>query len=155
MRSNKDSVDQKFDNCVIIDANFILLPIQFKIDFLGEIRLSLEGKVKFIIFKQVLNELDAKTRRESKATKFPLYLKSGLLYLEKNKEKYDIFYEDAVKFNNESMDDFLLRHSIVIKKEKMKVFLATNDYELRKKARKANINVIFLRQRKYLALDRI
>lgn len=155
MRSNKDNVDQKFENCVIIDANFILLPVQFKIDFLNEIRFSLEGPVKFIVFKLVLDELEAKTRRKPKATKFPMNLKSGLLYLEKNKEKYDIFYDDAVKFNDESMDDFLLRLSIEIKKENKKVFLATNDYELRKRAREADINVIFLRQRKYLSLDRV
>ena len=41
-------------NIVIIDANFILLPFQFKIDYLKEIRDLVEGKISFIIFRQVL-----------------------------------------------------------------------------------------------------
>ncbi len=34
-------------NIVIIDSNFVLLPYQFKIDYLTEIRLILQGELKF------------------------------------------------------------------------------------------------------------
>ena len=74
-------------NLIVIDSNFILLPFQFKIDYLNEIRVNLEGKLKFIIFRQILKELDAKIKREPKATKFQRQFKSGLLYLEKKKKK--------------------------------------------------------------------
>jgi uncharacterized protein len=47
----------------------------------------------------------------------------------------------------ESVDDSLLRLS---KKSRL---LCTNDRELRIKAREKNINVIFLRQRRYLDVD--
>ncbi len=47
----------------------------------------------------------------------------------------------------ESVDDALLRLS-----EKSRL-LCTNDRELRIRAREKNINVIFLRQRKYLDVD--
>ena len=85
------------NSVVVIDSNFILLPFQFKIDYFNEIRLKLEGKLKFIIFQQILNELEAKKRRESKATKFVKFLESGLIYLERNKEKYDIEIREDVK----------------------------------------------------------
>ena len=72
-------------NLIVVDSNFILLPFQFKIDYLHEIRELLEGELKFIIFQQVLNELEAKKRREAKSTKFRRLFEAGLLYLEKKK----------------------------------------------------------------------
>jgi len=142
------------ENCVIIDSNFILLPYQFKVDYLTEIRLNLEGKIKFLIFKQVLNELDAKKMRFSNATKFHQEYKSGLLYLDKNKTQFNIIHVDDVKKEVETTDDFLLMHSIRFKKKCNHVFLATNDSLLRRKALKAGVNVIFLRQRKYICFER-
>lgn len=141
-------------NLIIIDSNFILLPFQFKIDFFNEIKLNIEGKLRFIIFQQVLNELESKRKREPKATKFIRFLDSGLLYLERNKGKYNIEILENFKENNETTDDFLIRMLKNLKKESQNVYLATNDSELRKKARKVNISIIFLRQKKYLSLDR-
>ena len=84
-------------NLIVIDANFILLPFQFKIDYLTEISSSLEGITQFIVYRQILNELEAKKVREPNATKFHMNLKSGLLYLEKNNEKFDILYKQNIK----------------------------------------------------------
>ena len=143
-----------YQNLIVIDSNFILLPFQFKLDYLNEIRVKLEGKLKFIIFRQILRELDAKRKREPKATKFHKQLKSGLLYLEKNQTDFNIEYIEEVKDNLETTDDFLLRKLITLKNEGKQVFLATNDSELRKRARKLDINTIFLRQKKYLSIER-
>ena len=63
------------NNIVVIDSNFVLLPFQFKIDYLKEIKLNLEGDTVFILFKQVLDELEAKKIREPRATKFQRNLK--------------------------------------------------------------------------------
>ena len=141
-------------NFIIIDSNFILLPFQFKIDYFNEIRLKLEGKLKFIIFQQILNELEAKKRRESKATKFVKFLESGLIYLERNKEKYDIEIREDVKKDYETTDNFLIKIIIELKKESNNTYLATNDSELRKMAHKQHINTIFLRQKKFLSIER-
>lgn len=141
-------------NLIVIDSNFILLPFQFKIDYLHEIRRNLDGNLKFIIFQQVLNELEAKRRRELRSTKFIRLLDSGLLYLERNKEKYQVEYNNEIKQDNELTDDFLIRRIKELKGNFQNVFLATNDSELRKKARLANINTIFLRQKKYLFIER-
>ena len=142
-------------NLIIIDSNFILLPFQFKIDYLNEIRNNLEGNLKFVIFQQILNELEAKKKREPKSTKFIRLLNSGLLYLEKNKGKYEIDLVDDIKQENETTDDYLLRKTTELREEFQTVFLATNDSELRRKARLSSINTIFLRQRKYLSIERV
>ena len=141
-------------NLIVIDSNFILLPFQFKVDYLNEIRIKLEGKLKFIIFRQILNELDAKKKRETKATKFQRQLKSGLSYLESNKENFSIEFIDKFKDKNETTDDFLLRKLITLKEESRNIFLATNDSELRKRARELGLNTIFLRQKKYISIER-
>ena len=141
-------------NLIILDSNFILLPFQFKVDYLNEIRLNLEGEVEFIIFKQILNELEAKQVRLPNATKFRREFKSGLSYLEKNRNKYDITFLDETKKAIETTDDFLLRKAIELKIENQLIFLATNDSILRKKAGEFGLNSIFLRQKKYLSFER-
>ena len=141
-------------NLIIIDSNFILLPFQFKIDYLNEIRNNLEGDLKFIIFQQILNELEAKRKREPKATQFIRLLDSGLSYVEKNKTEYDIATLKDIKKSTETTDEFLIQKSLKLKEEGYNIFLATNDSELRRKARLSSINTIFLRQKKYLSIER-
>jgi len=147
---------KKFEstNVVVIDSNFILLPYQFKIDYLNDIFLSLEGKTRFYIFKQVFDELTSKERREPKAKKFQRHFKAGKSYLEKNEKIYPIYFIDEIKKEDETTDEFLLRWCIKFKKEYRHVYLATNDAELRKMAIKSKINVIFLRQKKYISIQR-
>jgi len=140
-------------NLIVIDSNFILLPFQYKIDYLNEIRNKLEGKLKFLIFKQVLDELEAKRKREPNSTKFQRQLKSGLHYLEKNRADFTIEEVKEVKDKLETTDDFLLRKLTSLRNEGKQVFLATNDSELRKKAKRLKISTIFLRQNKYLSIE--
>lgn len=141
------------ENLIVVDANFVLLPFQFKIDYLDEITTSLEGKTIFIVYKQILDELEAKKLREPNATKFLMNLTSGLLYLEKNNDKFIILYRQSVKSKEETTDDFLLKSCQELKGKNKKVYLASNDAELRRKARKTGISTIFLRQKKYLSFD--
>ena len=141
------------ENLIVIDANFILLPFQFKIDYLYEIDASLEGKTIFIVYKQILDELEVKKIREPEARKFHMNFKAGLLYLEKNNEKYNINYKQNIKSKDETTDNFLLKSCIELKSISKRVFLATNDAELRRKANKMEVRTIFLRQKKYLSFD--
>lgn len=143
---------KSFVNLVLLDSNFILLPFQFKIDYFSEIRSMLEGTIRFIVFQQILNELNSKKRREPNSTNFSRWLDSGLIYLEKNKEEYNIEIKDDIKEDNETTDDFLIKMSIKLKKKNQNLFLATNDSNLRKNAKMHNIRTIFLRQKKFLSL---
>jgi len=141
------------ENLIVIDANFILLPFQFKIDYLYDIDSSLEGRTIFILFKQILDELEAKKLREPNATKFIMNLKSGLLYLENNNEKYNIIYNHLTKSQSETTDDFLVRNCQELKGKEKKVYLASNDRDLRRNVRKFGVSTIFLRQKKFLSFD--
>ena len=140
--------DKTLLNLVVIDTNFIFLPYQFKVDYIDEIYLKLEGRSRFYIFKQSLDEINAKILREPKGRKLHRLFKSGMRYLEKNEKIYPIYFIDEIKNADETTDDFLLRWCISFKKDFKNVFLATNDSELRKRAKNSNINVIYLRQKK-------
>jgi rRNA-processing protein FCF1 len=48
----------------------------------------------------------------------------------------------------------MLRKLTKLKENYQSVFLATNDSELRRRSKKLSINVIFLRQKKYLSFER-
>jgi len=139
---------------VVIDANFILVPFQFKIDYLEEIESKLQTKVRFIVFKQVVDELKAKARREKNANKFFLQLNSGLSYLEKYNNKYSILFDPAIKAFNETSDDFLLRNCLELKKQGNLIYLATCDKDLKKKAKSQKISLIFVRQKKFISVER-
>ena len=142
-------------NIVVLDSNFLMLPFQFRIDYLTEIRYQLEGTIKFIIFKQVLDELEAKKRRESKATKFLSNFNSGLTYLEHHIENFNLSFEKNIKEPHETTDEFLLRTCNNLKTQDSRIFLATNDSQLRKLAREQKINIIYLRQKKFIVVERI
>ena len=86
---------------VIIDSNFLFLPIQFKIDYLHEIFLNLGGKTNLILFQQILNELNSKLKRETQARKFKMDFEASLQYLEMNKEKYNSLPKDLQKVIDE------------------------------------------------------
>lgn len=116
--------------------------------------MKLEGLIRFVIFKQVLDELEAKRKREPNANKFIQQLNAGLSYIDKNKENYEIDFNKDVKTKNESTDEFILRRSIELKNEGYNIYIATNDFELRKKAKLLKISSICLRQKKFLSIDK-
>jgi len=142
-----------YTHLIILDANFILLPYQFKIDYFREIDQQLGGKLLFIIFQQVYDELDAKMEREPQASKFKRHYTGGLQYIEKFKDTYEVCELPITKRPEETTDAFLLRIAIALNSKSPHLFLATNDADLRKKAKQAHINVIFLRQRKFLSFE--
>jgi rRNA-processing protein FCF1 len=117
--------------------------------------MKVEGKLKFIVYQQIFNELESKRKREPKATKFTRLLDSGLSYLEKNQPNFEIDFLEDVKNRDELTDEFLLRKSLELKDKGFLVFLATNDSELRRKARRSELNTIYLRQKKFLSIERV
>ena len=70
---------------VLLDSNFLLVPVQFKIDVYEEIR-NLLGNPQFIILAEIFNELYLKLHRE-RQQKFRLELKTSLELLEQKKKR--------------------------------------------------------------------
>ena len=135
---------------IILDANFILIPSQFGIDYVAEIREIIPGKLAFIVFRFTIEELISKAKREKNKTKFQKQLDLSLQILKKQ-EYHEI---PLKKRENEKVDDFLIRICQELINKDYKIHLATNDKELRSVARELGINVIYMRQEKRIVSDR-
>lgn len=122
---------------VVIDTNFFMVPFQFNVDIIDELEKVLPSyKLTTPIF--VINELKGLKRNN----KGKIRLNADLAL--KLANSFNIEIKDISLENNETVDDALLRVSEV---------LATNDIELKKRARKKGITVAYLRQKKYIAID--
>ncbi len=122
---------------VVIDTNFFMVPFQFNVDIIDELEKALPSyKLTTPIF--VINELKGLKRNN----RGKIRLNADLALKLANSSNIEI--KDISLENNETVDDALLRVSEV---------LATNDIELKKRARKKGITVAYLRQKKYIAID--
>ncbi len=146
-------MERKQVNKVVIDSNFILLPFQYKINYFEEITYLLEGSTNFMIYQQSLDELNAKKARNEEKQKFQLQYEAGLRYLEKMQSSYDLQIVNERKNLDETTDEFLIRKLKELNNASFRVFLASNDKNLRREARKIKVNLIFLRSKKFLQVE--
>ncbi|WP_407415507.1 PIN domain-containing protein [Methanobrevibacter sp.] len=122
---------------VVIDTNFFMVPFQFNVDVITELENSLPS-YRLTTPSFVINELKG-LKRNSKGK---VRLNANLALKLANSSKVEI--KDISLLENETVDDALLRVSEV---------LATNDIELKNRAKEKGITVAYLRQKKYIAVE--
>ena len=122
---------------VVIDTNFFMVPFQFNVDIITELENKLPS-YKLTTPSFVINELKGLKRN----TKGKVRLNANLALKLANSSKVEI--KDISLLENETVDDALLRVSEV---------LATNDIELKNRAKNNGITVVYLRQKKYIAVE--
>jgi len=122
---------------IILDTNFLLIPMQFRVDVFSEIdRICLFG-YKLYVLDKTIDEL--KSIVEKQRGKHKLAAKVALQLIKKK----DI---SKIKTGEGRVDDLILK---LLDKGSV---LATQDGLLRKKAAKKGIKLIVLRSKKYLEL---
>ena len=122
---------------VVIDTNFFMVPFQFNVDIITELE-KLLPSYKLTTPSFVINEL----KGLKKNSKGKVRLNANLALKLANSSKVEI--KDISLLENETVDDALLRVSEV---------LATNDIELKNRAKDKGITVAYLRQKKYIAVE--
>ncbi len=122
---------------VVIDTNFFMVPFQFNVDIIDELEKILPS-YKLTTPSFVINELKGLKRNN----KGKIRLNANLALKLANSSKIEI--KDISLLENETVDDALLRVSEV---------LATNDIELKNRAKNKGITVAYLRQKRYIAID--
>ena len=122
---------------VVIDTNFFMVPFQFNVDIITELE-NLLPSYKLTTPNFVINELKGLKRN----TKGKVRLNANLALKLANSSKVEI--KDISLLENETVDDALLRVSEV---------LATNDIELKNRAKDKGITVVYLRQKRYIAVE--
>ena len=122
---------------VVIDTNFFMVPFQFNVDIISELEKVLPS-YKLTTPSFVINELKGLKKNNKGKTR----LNANLALKLANSSKIEI--KDISLLENETVDDALLRVSEV---------LATNDIELKNRAKEKGITVAYLRQKKYIAVE--
>ncbi|MEE3490128.1 PIN domain-containing protein [uncultured Methanobrevibacter sp.] len=122
---------------VVIDTNFFMVPFQFNVDIITELENKLPS-YKLVTPNFVINELKGLKRNN----KGKVRLNANLALKLANSSKVEI--KDISLLENETVDDALLRVSEV---------LATNDIELKNRAKDKGITVVYLRQKRYIAVE--
>ena len=122
---------------VVIDTNFFMVPFQFNVDIITELEKVLPS-YKLTTPSFVINELKGLKRNN----KGKIRLNANLALKLANSSKVEI--KDISLLENETVDDALLRVSEV---------LATNDIELKKRAKAKGITIVYLRQKNYITVE--
>ncbi len=125
---------------VLLDSNFLFIPLKFGVDIFDELRGLLGENIKYLVTRPVLTELDL-LRRGAK----PGFLKE-IGFARKMAEKCDVF-EDSLT-TGETVDRSLVRIAF-----EQGFYVATNDGELRKALKKEGVSIVFLRQRAFLEVE--
>ena len=116
-----------------------MMSAQFHIDLVDELE-KLMPSCKFLVPSAVLKELSRIKNRSKGKNRIAA---SVALKIAKS-PPFEIL--EMAQMSGETVDDAILRLSV-------KRVLCTNDRELRMKARKKDMNVVYLRQRRYLDVD--
>jgi len=114
-----------------------MIPAQFHVDILAEFERILPNYA-FVVPSFVIHELENIKKRSKGKARIAASVALKLI------ESSDIQVVAADLKDRERVDDALLRISKV---------LCTNDRELQKRARNKGITVVYLRQKKYLAIE--
>ena len=122
---------------VVIDTNFFMFPFQFNVDIITELE-NLLPSYKLTTPNFVINELKGLKRNN----KGKIRLNANLALKLANSSKVEI--KDISLLENETVDDALLRVSEV---------LATNDIDLKNRAKNKGITIVYLRQKKYIVVE--
>ncbi len=145
---------------VLLDSNFLYVPVQFKVDIYDEIPRFVEEKTELIVLTGVRDELASKVKRESTRQS----ARDGMLALQILAKKVDEQKARLVKIDphaGEAIDDYVVRAAIKARNDAIvllgtniyatRIYVATNDKQLKRKLDAEGIGVLHLRQRKFFA----
>lgn len=125
---------------VILDSSFLFIPSQFTIDIFEELAKILNRRFEPVILSPTCNELQKIAK--SRSTKLRRQAAFALKFAQKCRQV------DVEKGDRESHDDVIVRVA-----SEMTCCVATNDRALRRRLRRINVPVIYLRQKSRLAVD--
>ena len=123
---------------ILLDTNFLLIPVQFKVDIFSEIERICNFNYKLFVLDKIIEEL------------------KGIIQHQKGKDK------DAAKLalklialkgiNIIKTEKNITTDTTIIDTAKKGFIVATQDKDLKKRLKAESISLIILRQKKYLTL---
>jgi rRNA-processing protein FCF1 len=123
---------------LLVDTNFLLIPVRFKVDIFTESQNAVNDLVEFYVSSRVLDEIQILKERSKGSFVRELKLAERLA------ENCEVIQDSSKAQVDQSLINLALENEMV---------LGTADAELRQKARKAGVKVVYLRQKSHLVLD--
>jgi rRNA-processing protein FCF1 len=122
---------------VILDTNFLTIPYQFNIDIFSEIDRVVEGKYELTTLDCVVDELEKLKKTRGKNA---VAAKVGLILIKEKNVK-------VIKTNEKRVDNAIYKFA------DNNTIVATNDRDLIRKLKSKNIKILYLKSKKYVAID--
>ena len=120
---------------IILDTNFLMIPIQFRVDIFSEIDRICNFNYKLFIFGKSIDELKNIIKKQSGKNKKAAQFALKLIKL-KN-----------INVINSKQNDV---DSLILENSDEDTIVATQDIKLKKELLEKSVPVIILRQKKYL-----
>lgn len=125
---------------IVLDTNFLTIPAEFGVDIFAECERIIERIATFIVLQPVFTEIERRLDKpRSKTEKRKFRIAMNLI------ERCEVI---STPFSDTPVDDQLVSYA-----HSNDAVIATCDKGLRKKAREKGIPVLYLRGKKYIALD--
>ncbi len=125
---------------VVLDTNFLLIPIRFGVDVRAELGRVVEASFVLTVTPAVIEELRRLENKvkaaEAKDIRFALDFASRMKVI------------DDILAEGEEVDDQLLRLAV-----ERGYIVATTDAGLRRRLREKGLSVVFLRQGRHLSIE--
>ncbi len=140
--------------CVLLDANFFLVPAQFNIDIYAELERQMPGPYEIFLPDIALGELEAKVKRnveDHRGSQGTLGRQLNLARQIAQQHKVKEIHVERVA--GKPVDTLLLLLAADIKARGSLVIVATNDANLRQKARAAGHATAWLRAKKIVEVS--
>ena len=135
---------EKNNKKIILDTNFLMVPVQFKVDIFSEIERICSFNYELCVLDKTIEELNNIISREG--TKKKTYAKVALNIIKIKKIKV---LDTSSITGSEHTDD------IIVEIAKNKAYIvATQDKILKKRLKVKSIHLITLRQKKYLVFEK-
>ncbi|MBN2423352.1 hypothetical protein JXB41_09075 [Candidatus Woesearchaeota archaeon] len=137
---------------IILDTNFLLIPYTFKVDIFSEIDRIMDTLYEIYVLKGTVKELENIIEKQRGKHKYAAGMALELI----KKKKVNILCSPLKKQKSLYMADNSQKHievdEIILNIADKNTIIATQDKELKQKLKKKNINLIVLRNKKYLEL---
>ncbi len=140
--------------CVILDANFFLVPAQFNVDIYSELERQMPGPFEILLPDIAIGELEAKVKRNAEDHKGSKGSLGRQLNLARQiAQQHNVKEVHVERVAGTPVDKLLLSLAADIKSRGSLVVLATNDGNLRQKAREVGYATAWLRAKKIVEVS--
>jgi len=145
---------------VLLDTNFLMIPAELRIDIFSELKRIMFEDYKVFVLDKSIEELDKIIEKGNEREKTCARIAKEILRMNrvcilKTGSKTKNFLNTLkIPFTsiNKSVDDLIFEFVLAVK-EKRRVYVATQDNELKKRLRDIGCRIIFLRKKSFLKIE--